>query len=430
MQVERGERFWQALRELARKRLERAARSRQLGLGVQPMSESRGRIYFFANGIFADQISGGDIHFFHMAQAAMDAGYTVHFFGGHALEKQLRANLKGYELTLTDSAQAKPFNANSFFGQFRLLFDYFRRFMGTLRVMGKIDRTEIAYAVSDYWFDVLPVVLSRAKRKLMIWHMAAPSFWQIVRKGRPDVDSTRVASFYYWISQNLSILFFRFCRDKHLFIVHPDMRSWVRRLGYREEEVSYISFGVDSERAARVPPQEKIYDAVWIGRVHRQKGIDDLLATLMHLSKTVKDFRAVLIGNLRELQPRIESMGLANCVKFSGFVSEDEKFRLFHASRVFLMTSRFEGSPRVVAESLVCNVPVVAYDVETYRPIFGEYLRYVKCFDVDAFKVESKNIICHVRGGKNYLLQVDPNSFCRMHSWEKTGAAFLTTVNS
>ena len=35
---------------------------------------SRRRIYFFANGIYADQISGGDIHFFQTAQAAMDAG--------------------------------------------------------------------------------------------------------------------------------------------------------------------------------------------------------------------------------------------------------------------------------------------------------------------------------------------------------------------
>jgi glycosyltransferase involved in cell wall biosynthesis len=430
VQVGRGERFWQALRELARKRLERAARSRQLGRGVQPMSESRGRIYFFANGIFADQISGGDIHFFHMAQAAMDAGYTVHFFGGHALEKQLRANLRGYELTLTDSAQAKPFNANSFFGQFRLLFDYFRRFMGTLRVMGKIDRTEIAYAVSDYWFDVLPVVLSRAKRKLMIWHMAAPSFGQIVRRGRPDVDSTRVASFYYWSSQNLSILFFRFCRDKHLFIVHPDMQSWVRRVGYREEEISYISFGVDCERAARVPPQEKIYDAVWIGRVHRQKGIDDLLATLLHLSKILKDFRAVLIGNLRELQPRIESLGLVKCVEFSGFVSEDEKFRLFHASRVFLMTSRFEGSPRVVAESLVCNVPVVAYNVETYRAIFGDYIRYVQCFDVDAFKVMAERTITEIQAASNYLSKLDLREFCQMHSWERAGQEFVSALTA
>jgi glycosyltransferase involved in cell wall biosynthesis len=385
------------------------------------MSQSRGRIYFFANGIYADQISGGDIHFFQMAQAAINAGYAVHFFGGHALEKQLQANLKGYELTLTDGSQAKPFNANSFFGQFRLLFDYFRRFIGTLRRMGKIKRTDIAYAVSDYWFDVWPVVLSRAKRKLMIWHMAAPSLWQIIRKGRPDVDATRVASLYYWLSQNLSIFFFRFCRDKHLFIVHPDMRKWVRRLGYHEDEISYISFGVDAARASRVPVQEKIYDAIWIGRVHRQKGIDDLMVTLLHLSKTVKDFRAVLVGNLRELQPRIESLGLTKCVEFAGFVSEDEKFRLFHASRVFLMTSRFEGSPRVVAESLVCGVPVVAYEVETYRAIFGDFMHYVRCFDVEAFKIEAGQIIAEMRAGKNYLSKLDLEVFRQAHSWEKTG---------
>ena len=389
------------------------------------------RIHFFANGIFADQISGGDIHFFQTAQAAMDAGHSVHFFGGHALEKQLRAHLKpGYELTLTDGSQAKPFNANSFFGQFRLLFDYARRFIGTLRRMGKIGRAETAYAVSDYWFDVWPVVLSRAKRKLMIWHMAAPSFRQIVRKSRADVDSTRVASFYYWLSQNLSILLFRFCRDKHLFIVHPDMRKWVRRCGYREDEVSYISFGVDAAQAARVPPQQKIYDAVWIGRVHRQKGIDDLLATLLHLSRTIKDFRAVLIGNLRELQPQVESMGLAKFVEFAGFVSEDEKFRLFHASRLFLMTSRFEGSPRVVAEALVCNVPVVAYEVETYRAIFGDFMHYVPCFDVEAFQAEAKKIVEEMRAGTNYLSRLDLRDFCRTHSWENTGNTFLAGLNA
>lgn len=389
------------------------------------MTEPRKRIYFFANGIYSHQISGGDIHFFHMAQAAMDAGYIVHFFGGHALEKQLRERFKDFELTLTDKTEAKPFNANSFFGQFRLLFDYGRRFIGSLRQTGKIGRDEIAYAVSDYWFDVWPVVFCRAKRKLMIWHMEAPSFGQIIRKSRADVDSTRVASLYYWLSQNLSILLFRCCRDKHMFFVHPNMRRWLLRCGYREKELSYISFGVDAARAARVPPQPKIYDAVWIGRVHRQKGIDDLLATLLHLSQTVENFRAVLIGNLRELQPRVEAMGLSRNVEFAGFVSEDEKFRLFHTSRLFLMTSRFEGSPRVVAEALVCNVPVVAYEVETYRAIFGDFMHYVPCFDVEAFKSTSKRIIEEMRVGKNYLSKLELREFCHVHSWGSAGPSFL-----
>lgn len=391
--------------------------------------DPRRRIYFFANGIYSDQISGGDIHFFHLAQAAMDAGHPVHFFGGHALEKQLHARFKHFELTLTDRTQAKPFNAGSFFGQFRLLFDYSRRLFGSLRQLAKIQPGDAAYAVSDYWFDVWPLVLCQARNKIMVWHMQAPTLGQIIRRSRPDVDVTRFASFYYWLSQVFSIGLFRFCRNKRMLLVHPTMRGQLLARGYRVEEVADISFGVDVEKAVAVCGQNKIYDAVWIGRLHRQKGIDDLLATLSYLASSVESFRAILIGSLRaELQPEIERRGLSHCVEFSGFVSEEEKFRLFHASRVFLMTSRFEGSPRVVAEALVCQVPVVAYEVETYRAIFGDFLRYVPRFDLQRFQHEARLQIENMREGTNYLAMMDVGKFTQQHSWHATAGVFLRAV--
>lgn len=392
---------------------------------------SRRRIYFFANGIFSDQISGGDIHFFHLAQAAMDAGCTVHFFGGHALEKQLCARFKHFEMTLTDRAQAKPFNAGAFLGQFRLLFDYGRRLFGSLRQLAKIRQEDVAYAVSDYWFDVWPLVLCRARNKILVWHMQAPTLGQILHRSRPDVDVTRFASFYYWLSQNFSLWLFGFCRNKQVLLVHPTMRGQLRARGYRAEELTDISFGVDVERAEGAGGQSKIYDAVWIGRVHRQKGIDDLLATLAHLAGRIENFRAVLIGNLRaELGPELERRGLAQCVEFSGFVSEEEKFRLFHASRVFLMTSRFEGSPRVIAEALVCQVPVVAYQVDTYRPLFGDFLRYVPCFDLQSFQNEARLQIEKMRAGANYLAGMNLGDFSQVHSWSATGQVYLKAVEN
>ena len=180
------------------------------------------RIYFFANGIFSAQIAGGDIHFFHMAQAAMDAGYTVHFFGGHALQEHLRARFKTFELTPTDRATAKPFDANTPTGQLRLLVDYGRRFIGSLKHLHKIKPDAAAYAASDYWFDALPLILCRAGRKIMIWHMQAPSLGQIIHRSRPDVDRSRMASLYYWFSQKFSLWLFRFCRNRCLlFVIWP-----------------------------------------------------------------------------------------------------------------------------------------------------------------------------------------------------------------
>lgn len=398
--------------------------------GARPASPpQKRRVIFMANGIYTDQISGGDIHFFYLAQAAMDAGYTVHFFGGHALEKQLRARFKDFELTLTDTSLAKPLNANSVSGQVRLLVDYLRRFVGSVRRLSKIQPEDVAYAVSDYWFDVLPVVLSNAGRKLMIWHMQAASLLQIILKTRADVDSVRVASFYYWLSQNSSLLLFRYCLNKRLLFVHPTMQEWLLRWGYRENEIKYISFGVDVEKAEATQEQQKRYDVVWIGRVHRQKGIEDLLSTLSYLAKRIENFRAVLIGNLKgELGPEIERHGLSQYVEFSGFVSEEEKFRLFHQSRVFLMTSKFEGSPRVVAEAIVCNVPVVAYDVKTYRPIFGDFVRYVPCFDVEAYQAEAERVITGMRAGRNPLSQLNLRDFNDIHSWGQTNEVFLNLL--
>src|SRR5436189_92769 len=65
--------------------------------------------------------------------------------------------------------------------------------------------------------------------------------------------------------------------DKHLFYLHPALKSRLLRLGCSEEELTYVSYGLEVAQTEAVPEQKKLYDVVWIGRVHRQKGIDDLL---------------------------------------------------------------------------------------------------------------------------------------------------------
>ena len=73
-----------------------------------------------------------------------------------------------------------------------------------------IRADDLVYAVSDYWFDVLPTVRCAARRKLMVLHMEAPKFGQILARSRPDVDALRLASLHYSSSQEYSLR--RFCR--------------------------------------------------------------------------------------------------------------------------------------------------------------------------------------------------------------------------
>ena len=384
---------------------------------------------FIGNGTYCEQTSGGEIHFFHMVEAAVAAGRRVDIFGGHALKKKInRLFPQGLPVTLTDRSEVKPFDAHTLGGQFRLLLDYARRFIGSLKQLHKIKPGDSVYAVSDYWFDVWPLLLCQARRKLMILGMDAPTLREIIFRSRPDVDASRLNSVYYWLSQNLSLRLFRRLGHKRLFYVHPDMKPRLLAMGYRAEELVFISNGMNLKAAGQVPPQKKEYDVVWLGRVHRQKGIDDLLAMFVILARELKDFRAVLVGRLDELAPRLAELKLAHCVTLTGLVSEEEKFRLFKASRVFLMPSRQESWGIVIAEALACDVPVVAYDLPAYRPIFGGLIDYVPAFDFEIFKSQSLAAIAKARRGE---LVLDARALAALkagHSWAAAGNRFIATL--
>ena len=415
------------------------------------------RIHFVSNGVFTTGIAGGDIHFMKLAEAAANAGYDVNYFGGHALREVLEKHRLPGTVTLTDDAKLPKVDTGALRGQVAMFRDMYARYRRTLALRDRIKPEDYVYAVSDYWFDVLPAVRSAARRKLMVLHMEAPTFGQIITRGRPDVDPKRLASFHYWASQEWSLRRFAGCERArsaelplgsmkgpkpaeqelgapssprvHLLYLHPLMEPRLSALGVGPDRRTLLSYGLELGPTDAVPEQSRTYDAVWIGRVHRQKGIDDLLTTLRHLAGRLPGFKCIFIGNVRDaLAPEIAARGLEKHVEFSGFVTEEEKIRLFKASRVFLMPSKHEGSPRVIGESVICKTPVVAYEIPNYRPLFGDFVRYAPPFELEAFKAAAEREILAMRGGKNYLDAMDLSRFRNENSWENTQAKFLDAL--
>ena len=387
------------------------------------------RIHFLTNGIFSTSIAGGDIHFLKLAEGAARAGYELNFFGGHALQEVIRKHHVPGTVTLTDRAAMPKTNTGALGGQVKLFQDFYGRYRRTMAALDTIGADDLVYAVSDYWFDVLPAVRSAARRKLMVLHMEAPRLNQIITRSRPDVDAARASSLHYWASQEHSLRRFCRCAPKHLLYLHPLMHPRLQKLGVREEEMTCVSYGLEVPLNDSVPAPVREFDVVWIGRVHRQKGIDDLLATLEFLAQRLENFRAVFIGNVKALEPEMERRGLSKHVTFSGFVSETEKIRLFKASRLFLMPSLHEGSPRVIGESIIAETPVVAYDIPNYRPLFGDFVRYVPPFDQAAFQAAAEAEIKKMRAGENYLQRLDLAQFKRTNSWETTQEKFLAALD-
>ena len=388
------------------------------------------RLVCFVNGIFGEGIGGGDIYFKFMAQAAIAAGYPIHFFGGHAFQRYLGKQQLPMNLTLTDDAMGNLGNVGSLGGQFRLLFDFRKRLQGTMRQLDEVKPGDIAYAMSDYWFDSVPLIKCKARAKVMYLGMIAPTFGQIVSKGRPDVTTVRLPSLYYWLSQQSSLREFRkHCPNGIVTYSHPEMREYLLTFGFPAGNLVYVPNGSDTPTADRVPEQPKQYDVVWTGRVHPQKGVDDLVSTLVWLKQQMPDFKGLIIGKSREaLEPKIRELGLSGNVTFSGLVSEEEKFRLLKCSRVFVMPSRYESWGIVVGEAIVSGVPVVGYRLGCYPPVFRDFVRYVEPFDTEAFKRAVEDEVRRQRAGQNYMAALDWKAMKQELSWETAQKNFLEAL--
>jgi len=388
------------------------------------------RIFFIVNGLFNRQLAGGDIHLLHSIQAITDAGWEAKYFSTRQLEPHLKDWQLPGQITFTDRATKTEFSDASLAGKCVLFLEFFRRMFKTLRQLRQIELDDVCFSPTDYWFDVVPMVCSQAKLKVMVLQMKAPSLWRVIFRTRADVEATRIASLHYCFSQWLSLTLLRFCHHKKIIAVQPLLQDELRQTGYRPEEIALIPNGFDLETAEQTGAVPKQFDVVWIGRMHRQKGVDDLLQTLQALAREFPDFKALLVGNLETaLAQPLAQLGLTKHIHFAGYVTGVEKFRCLKSARVFLMPSRHEGLPIVVGEALACDLPVVAYELEMYRPFFGDLVFYVEPFKLDDFCRTTIETVRQARAGEHLLDGQRLAAFKAANSWVAVGRQ-LTAVLS
>jgi glycosyltransferase involved in cell wall biosynthesis len=99
----------------------------------------------------------------------------------------------------------------------------------------------------------------------------------------------------------------------------------------------------------------------------RYKGVDEILECLPELRKTDPSFAYMVVGD-GEDRPRLEEkargLGVADHVRFVGYVEEHEKADYYRAADLFVLPGRGEGFGFVFLEALACGVPCVGSGID------------------------------------------------------------------
>jgi glycosyltransferase involved in cell wall biosynthesis len=205
-----------------------------------------------------------------------------------------------------------------------------------------------------------------ASKKVIIYHnVTAPEFFapfseemsRICRLGREELRSLAPAT------------------DIALADSPFNARELVE-FGFREAKVFplYIDF-----TKYDAPPNAFVHglfrddrtNILFVGRIAPNKKVEDLIKIAFFYKKYISPLvRLIVVGKTASLPVYYRSLvRLANDfhlrpeeVRFVGHVPDDELFAIYRAADVFLSMSEHEGFCLPLVESLVFDVPIVAYD--------------------------------------------------------------------
>jgi|SRR4051812_32664343 glycosyltransferase involved in cell wall biosynthesis len=139
------------------------------------------------------------------------------------------------------------------------------------------------------------------------------------------------------------------------------MRSWVRSIARMSDVVV-----TPPPVAIEVPAvSSKPNLVLFLGRLEADKGIYDLLEALAAVRANVPDLRLVCAGEGDRIGVAryAERLGIADAVKFTGWVGPSGKRALLEHAAVFALPSYKEALPASLIEAMGAGIPVIASPV-------------------------------------------------------------------
>lgn len=185
-------------------------------------------------------------------------------------------------------------------------------------------------------------------------------------------------------------------------------------VGIKREQISYLPAGGGIDTSPFVTPHAKAMEVrnqllgrsgdgwlvLFIGRLVPQKDMDTFLKVARFVVEVKSNAIFVLVGQGRE-RKRLErvavSMGIASNVKFVDSVPYSEIPAWVQASDLFLLTSLYEGTARVLMEAAASGRPIVTTDVSGARDVVldGETGYVVPIGDATALAERVLTLLCN-----------------------------------
>ena len=149
-----------------------------------------------------------------------------------------------------------------------------------------------------------------------------------------------------------------------------------KKMGVDEGKIEIVANGIDLSEYGNLPEKGKFrrkYSIgddekmiLYLGRIHKIKGIDLLVEAFSGLIKELDDVRLVIVGPddgfLSMLKRQIEDLKIGDKILLTGLIPEKDKSGAYVDSDVYVLPSVYETFPVTVLEACACGTSVIVTD--------------------------------------------------------------------
>jgi len=186
-----------------------------------------------------------------------------------------------------------------------------------------------------------------------------------------------------------------YLKERLLDVVSPALR------GVLNNKLTIIPMGVQVDLHQKDSDVEHLkseynitskFSLLFIGRLAEKKGLKFLIKAMTRIALANKDVTLIICGNgplRKELKQQVSDLKLEDFVKFTGYITDNEKLDYLKLSDILIVPSIVtesgdtEGLPVVILEGLAAGKPIIVSDVSGVKDAIAD--------GVNGLLVEQKN---------------------------------------
>jgi len=200
----------------------------------------------------------------------------------------------------------------------------------------------VIHSPSDFLWDTFPAFIKKLWNKEIKWFA---SVYHVIPHPSKRLGGFNLSNLLSFIAQRMSLLLVARWSDMIQTETNFVRDELVRRYRISPEKIIVCQSGINPKVIDNFSwSKGKIYDACFLARLHKSKGISDLIEAWKYVCKYNKDAKIAIAGGgpiekINEVKNKIKNLDLENNVFYLGFLSEEKKYKLLRTSKLYVLPS-------------------------------------------------------------------------------------------